>query len=94
MHGVATEKVPGGKLLRVKVEYGETIDRVQLTGDFFLYPEDELSVIEEALVGLRTDEPAETIAEVVAGIVAQHNIELVGITPEAIAQTLKKAMSE
>ena len=40
MHGEATEKVPGGKLLRIKVDYEDKINTVVITGDFFAHPEE------------------------------------------------------
>lgn len=92
MHGEATEKVPGGKLLRIKADYGERIERVQLTGDFFLYPEEEIASIEQALAGLPTDEDKKRIIALLDDTIAKKSIQLIGITPEAIAQTLRKAI--
>ena len=43
MQGVHTEKVEGGKLVRVKVEYNpedKLIEDVQVHDDFFIYPEE------------------------------------------------------
>lgn len=92
MHGVATEKVPGGKLLRIKVDYSDKIERVQITGDFFLHPEDKLLLIEESLRGLKTDEEEARIADIVNNVVASSSIQLVGIDPQSIARTLKRAV--
>jgi hypothetical protein len=50
--GKAVYKVPGGKLLRVSVEYdGGTIREVRFSGDFFIHPEDALERVEAALKG-------------------------------------------
>ncbi len=49
-------KVPGGKLLRVKLEEkGGVITFIQLTGDFFMIPETDLEEIESKLVGFKCD---------------------------------------
>ncbi|MBI2971829.1 MAG: hypothetical protein HYY37_05410 [Candidatus Aenigmarchaeota archaeon] len=92
MHGIAAEKVPDGKLLRVKVDYSDLIERVQLTGDFFVHPEDDVLRIEEAIAGMRADEDEETITDVVRTIVTENRIELIGISPEAIARNVRRAI--
>jgi len=42
------EKIPEGKLLRVKVELSDKTEilKVQITGDFFIHPEEKLKLIE------------------------------------------------
>ena len=52
MEGQASYKVPGGKLLNAKVSFDKKIKKVQLTGDFFAYPEEGILWIESALVGI------------------------------------------
>ena len=39
------------KLIKVKVEYSNTIEKIKINGDFFLYPEDGLAGIEKNLIG-------------------------------------------
>ena len=92
MHGVATEKVPGGKLLRVKVDYDDIIKHVSITGDFFLHPEESIEKIEAAMSGLRTNESESNIVGIIKEVAKEHGIELVGISPEDIARTLKAAI--
>ena len=50
---MADYKVPGGKLVRVRLreEEGE-VQSVQITGDFFLVPEENLSQLEKTLEGV------------------------------------------
>lgn len=46
------------KLIRVMLEYNEienTIIRITISGDFFLYPEEALEIIEAGLVGKKLD---------------------------------------
>ncbi|MEK7544949.1 MAG: hypothetical protein AAB551_02345 [Patescibacteria group bacterium] len=88
MNGVATKKVIGGKLLRVKSVFGERIESVQLTGDFFLHPEDLVSRVEEALVGIPVASSADIFLEAIRRSVSEHGIQLIGIAPEDIASTL------
>jgi lipoate---protein ligase len=82
---VVTEKVPGGKLLRIKVDYDNVINSVKITGDFFLHPEESITEIENALVG-------KSIHDDFAAIIRQatDGVEFIGISPEAISDVLKR----
>lgn len=53
----ADYKAPGGKMVRVRLtERDGRIESVQLSGDFFLIPEDSLQKLEKMLVDVRLDE--------------------------------------
>jgi lipoate-protein ligase A len=53
--GYAEFKAPKG-LIKVDVELaGDRILRISISGDFFMYPEDELERFERALTGSRVD---------------------------------------
>ena len=46
------------KLIRIMLEYDETentISRIIITGDFFLYPEEALETLEACLMGTRLE---------------------------------------
>jgi hypothetical protein len=48
-------KAPKG-VIKVELELeGEAISHISLSGDFFMYPEDALERLEQALVGVRAD---------------------------------------
>ncbi|TAL48203.1 hypothetical protein EPN87_01155 [archaeon] len=85
---VVTEKVPGGKLLRIKVDYSGTINSVKITGDFFLHPEEAINDIEKSLVGAKADD----VLGIVTRVVQEKGIELIGVTPDSIASVIRSAM--
>ncbi len=96
MQGVHTEKVPGGKLLRIKVEFnpeGELIEDVQMHGDFFIHPEEFVEDVEQLLVNLDQKDSEESIAAALQRLVEDEEAELVGITPEYIAKAFKNALA-
>lgn len=96
MQGVHTEKAPGGKLLRIKVDFnqeGGIIEDVQMHGDFFIHPEDFIDDIEQLLVNLDQKDTEESIAAALNRLVEDEGAELVGVTPEAIAKTFKTALN-
>lgn len=92
MQGTAAEKIPGGKLVRVKVDYGNSINDVKITGDFFLHPEESITKIESCLRGIDRNLEQNVIVEKIKNVVDSNGIILVGITEDAIAKTLKEAM--
>jgi lipoate---protein ligase len=91
MKKTITEKVPGGKLVRVKVDFGEKINSLQITGDFFLHPEDMIEEIEKGLVGCSV---GDELQEKIQQVISQHNIELIGFSAEDIARLVKKAVNQ
>ena len=95
MQGVHTEKVPGGKLLRMKVQFNPVeslIEDVEMHGDFFIHPEEFVEDIEQLLVNLDQNDSEHSIASALQRLVEDEGAELVGITPEAIAKTFKTAL--
>ena len=55
MHSQSMEKVSGGKLLVVKVNFEEKIENVEITGDFFAHPEESITEIEKKLSVFKLD---------------------------------------
>ena len=50
--GRADYKVPGGKLIRVRVQYSDSIiEKVRFYGDFFIHPEEAVEELENRLAG-------------------------------------------
>ena len=88
MNGIATKKVSGGKLLRVKSIFGERVESVQLTGDFFLHPEESVSLLEKSLEGLPASNNPEVFLKHISEALQKNNIQLIGISPEDIVETL------
>lgn len=92
MEGTAKQKVPGGKLLIVKVRYSDRIEDVKILGDFFVHPESAVQEIESALRGADPKSSEESIAKLVGEVAQRCRAEMVGVNPAAIAQTLKMAI--
>jgi lipoate-protein ligase A len=81
------EKVPGGKMVGIDVEFCEgKIEKIRISGDFFLHPENTLTLIEESLIGKTVD----AAGEVISGILEQNNAQLIGVRPQDIEEMLRK----
>ena len=90
---MSTKKVPGGKLLRIKLDTDNiSICALQISGDFFLHPEEALPKIEEALVGLPTAISAEALSQKINETLAQEKAAFIGVTAEDIAATIIEAI--
>jgi lipoate---protein ligase len=92
MHGEF--KVPRGKLVVVDLDIENGVVRnVRLTGDFFLYPEDALPSIIDAIDGAPAGRPAHEYALYVAESIPSGT-ELFGFSPAAIGIAVTRAQEE
>jgi hypothetical protein len=53
--GETVYKVPGGKLIRIWVDFDGKINSIRITGDFFVYPETWIEQLEKELVNKKFD---------------------------------------
>jgi lipoate-protein ligase A len=90
--GSAIRKVPGGKMIRIDVVFTKSLEKVSITGDFFLFPEDALDEVEAALRGVDLPLDPETITATIEEILRSHKAELIGVSPLEITATLQEAL--
>ncbi|MGC0273193.1 lipoyl protein ligase domain-containing protein [Pseudactinotalea sp. Z1739] len=84
-------KVPGGKLVVAEVEVEDgVLARVNISGDFFLEPDDALDRIDEALRGL----PAETSGRELAERIEAATIDaaLIGFDARSVGIAVRRAL--
>lgn len=75
------------KLIRVMLEYDETentISRITISGDFFLYPEEALEIIEADLVGEKLER--ETLKQEIDNCL--EDIEVYGFNSTSLAEAI------
>ncbi len=85
-------KVPGGKLIRVKVEL-DTSGRIvflQLTGDFFMEPETDLEELETRIIGMKPD-PVQIQGQVVSFFTSRKT-RMAGACPADFAYVINQAL--
>lgn len=86
MERSATIKVSGGKLLKVTVRsQGGTIEDVRVTGDFFIYPEEALELLEAKLKGRM----ARDVGEILKNEVTSLNITIIGFKLEQLISMIE-----
>ena len=84
-------KAPGG-IIRVSLRGGDVIESIEITGDFFFYPEESVEGLEKKLVGVGTNPPE--ILKVVKAFYDENDIESPGIEPQDMAQAIVRALNE
>ncbi len=86
------EKVPGGKLVRVSVTEGPA-RRVEITGDFFMHPEEGNALIEYVLSRLGGAEPADVVERQLQRAVEEAGIELIGVDVPTIVRLYRRCLA-
>ncbi|MFP4523831.1 MAG: lipoate protein ligase C-terminal domain-containing protein [Candidatus Woesearchaeota archaeon] len=80
-------KVPGGKLLRLEVDLERDVIRsIRITGDFFMYPEPAITLLEEALKGTRTGD----VDAVVNRFIEDNDVTIIGFGASDLADALRR----
>ncbi len=78
-------KVPNGKLLKVFVEFEDdnadikTIKDIKITGDFFMHPEEKITILENAMKGKKVDDELKKNLQL---LLEKEEIELYGFAVE------------
>jgi len=90
------EKIAGGKLVCIEVwsTDSSTADRVRISGDFFLHPEDSIEDIEDSLIGLPLDSNEGAIEARIAKSLQKRDASLIGVSAKDIARLFAKAVSK
>lgn len=86
----ANYKIPGGKLVKVKLNTTSgKITQVRILGDFFLHPEETIQTIEDSLIGCQEDE--NSIERIIAQVLKDSDATLIGATAADFSTTIMLA---
>lgn len=92
MHG--EYKMPGGKLVVIDLQLRDgRLAEVQVSGDFFLEPDDALHAIDAALEGQHASADEHVLAAAIRARLAP-GVMMFGISPEAVAVAVRRALDE
>ena len=84
-------KVPGGKLLRAKIEAENgRIEFLQITGDFFMEPETDLEELEAQLRNSKTD--PQNVESIVTKFFTDRKTLITGAKPSDFAYVINQAL--
>ena len=82
-------KVPNGKLIKIFLDYNlesNTISSIQISGDFFAYPEESIHKLEEQLKGKQIEK--NELYEIINSFVKENKVEFIGINPESLTHAV------
>jgi len=87
-------KMPGGKLVQVdfRIAKHRLVD-VEVSGDFFLYPEEALEAITSSLEGSPVDLDRVARTALIAEAIPD-GVEWLGSSPEALATAVERAVAD
>ena len=88
MKAESSVKVENGKLVKAKIEYGNSIRDVKIRGDFFLEPPESLKQIQKKIKGLPSDTSQKEIAELLEDVEA----DFIGFSRENVAEAVTQAV--
>ncbi len=94
MHTIITEKIPSGKLVRIKIDFDKTINKIQITGDFFLHPEDTIEKLEKSLKGIDVSAAPQLFEQKLSETLLKNNAELIGVTAADLARIIHQAVNQ
>ena len=87
MQSKSIYKVPNGKLLKIFLKYDEKnnlIKEISITGDFFIYPEEAIELIENILKNTLLKK--EILLENINSIITKHKIQFIGLNAEGLTE--------
>ena len=93
MKSKSSEKIAGGKLVRVEIDFGSNVNSAKITGDFFMHPETAIEDLEKSLKGMNANAESAELKNKLDKVISEKNVTLYGVTTEDIARVAKAALS-
>ena len=87
MQSKSIYKVPNGKLLKICLDYDEkrnSINKINIMGDFFAYPEESIESMENELINTILEK--ESLIKKINSMIKGNNIEFIGLHAEGLAE--------
>jgi len=93
MQSKSIYKIPEGKLLKIFIDYNEknnSINEINITGDFFAYPEESIETLENELKN--TSLKKEILLSKIESIIEKNNIEFIGLNSEGLVEGILRCV--
>ena len=78
-------KIPNGKLLKISLDYNErndSIGSIDITGDFFAYPEEAIELLEKNLQNSRFNRL--DLLKKINSVIEKNDLEFIGLNAEGL----------
>lgn len=89
MRAKSVYKIPNGKLIKIDLNYDEKTNKIidlNITGDFFAYPEESIEKIENNLKDIFLDK--NVLFKKLESIIENYNIQFIGLNCEGITKAI------
>jgi len=89
----STFKVPQGKLLKIYAEVDndkEILQSIRITGDFFAYPEESISELEDMLK--ETPFTEEDLFQTISTFIEDQHVQFIGIDAEGLTEAIMRCV--
>ena len=86
MFSKSVYKIPDGKLLKISLDYNDKNKKILsllITGDFFVYPEEAIEILEKKLFNTTLNE--KILINKIKKIIKKNKIEFIGLNAEGLA---------
>ena len=85
MNSKSVYKIPDGKLLKISLDYNDKNKKILgllITGDFFVYPEEAIEILEKKLVSTMLNE--KILKDKINNVIRENKIEFIGLNTEGL----------
>ncbi|MEM0200834.1 MAG: lipoate protein ligase C-terminal domain-containing protein [Candidatus Micrarchaeaceae archaeon] len=86
MYKVKKYKIKNGKLFEIRLDFSDKIDNIKILGDFFVYPDNGLELLEKSLIGCAIERSK--IELQIKLCLEKNNIEIIGIDNISITNAI------
>ena len=94
MKSKSVYKIPNGKLLKIFLEFDENknlIKKINITGDFFVYPEEAIETLENELKD--TILKKVNLFEKINEVIIKNKIEFIGLNAEGLTEGILRCVN-
>ena len=95
MKAKSVYKIPNGKLIKIDLDYNRKtnkINKLNITGDFFAYPEESIEYIENDLKDTYLDK--DILFEKIESIIKNNSIEFIGLNCKGITDAIMMCLND
>jgi len=89
MMGNSVFKVPGGKLVKISLDFDEgtnKINKIKIKGDFFVHPEESIEKLEKELTSAELAE--DKLSGRIGDFFRKNKVELFGVDNASLAKAI------
>lgn len=87
-----SKKVPQGKSIMIELKTKEKETTIQITGDFFLFPEESITILEDELNKILKQKKQEItqqeINKKIQQTIQENKINIIGFEPEDLSEII------